>query len=100
MGLKVFPKNKRIVDEELLKSYHSKPCVVCGKIPSDPDHIGTKGAGNGDEETNIWSLCRIHHIEKHHGGLNKFVLKYPQLKDILILKGWKYDDYLGRWTRY
>jgi hypothetical protein len=70
-------KPKRIKNRKLLNSFHNKPCIVCGKVPSDPDHLRTRGAGGGDEESNIIPLCRHpHHIERHTIGLKSFVKKY------------------------
>lgn len=51
--------------------------MVCGKEgPNDVDHIRTRGAGGGDEVTNLWALCRSHHQERHWYGLKQFVEMY------------------------
>lgn len=91
----MFPKSKRKQDKELINYIKSLPCVVCGNRPVDPDHIGTKGAGHGDEEWNLWPLDRVHHIEKHAIGLSQFVIRYPHLKKILIDTGWELIN--GKW---
>jgi hypothetical protein len=45
-------------------------------------------------------LCRQCHSKRHHFGLNALTQIYPHLIDILISKGWHYENYKGRWTRY
>jgi hypothetical protein len=50
-------------------------CLVCGKIPSDPHHVRTRGAGGVDKD-NIVPLCRFHHTELHTGGRHTFARKY------------------------
>ncbi len=78
-----FPKPKRKEDKKFLATFKHKPCLVCGKTPSEPDHIKTKGSGGGDVEGGVWPLCRQHHNERHNTGIRTFVLKYPALADWL-----------------
>lgn len=80
-----FPKPKRVVDKKLLAKVKAMPCLVCGKGPSDPDHIVTRGAGGGDEAHNVWPLCRTHHTERHKIGLHTFIAKYQQARGWLKL---------------
>lgn len=54
----------------------NQPCEVCGRYPSEPDHIRTRGAGGGHERKNLQALCRKHHTERHTMGLKSFVAKY------------------------
>lgn len=89
---------KRTVDKDLLESFRLMPCVVCGRTPSDPDHISTRGAGGDDVESNLWPLCRKCHIERHHYGLTRFVYRY-NLEQILIDKGFEFHENLRRWMR-
>jgi hypothetical protein len=74
------PKKKRTVNRNLLDSYHLKPCVVCSKTPSDPHHITSRGAGGGDIEENLISLCRQHHTQIHQEGQTKFLIRYPHVR--------------------
>ena len=71
-----FPKPKRVVNKKFLATFKHKPCLVCGKLPSDPDHIQSRGAGGGDESWNVWPLTRDHHNERHRIGLTSFAAKY------------------------
>lgn len=59
----------------------SLPCRVCGDLPSEPDHIKTRGAGGGDDIDNLQPLCREHHQERHTIGIKTFMNKYPQESD-------------------
>lgn len=95
-----FIKPKRIVDIKLLEAYRNRPCDVCWKYPpNDPDHICTRGAKGNDEESNLWTLCRCCHTERHAIGLTTFVNYHLHLQHILLSKGWYYEDYLKRWIR-
>lgn len=93
-------KPHRHEDKLLLERTRKLPCVVCGSVPSDVDHIKTRGSGGDDSEANCWPLCRGHHIEKHKIGLNSFAEKYQSAREGLLKKGWFYDYYLGRWNRH
>ena len=53
-----------------------RPCEVCGDPNSEWDHLRTRGAGGSDEPSNLQSLCRLHHQERHKIGLKSFVKKY------------------------
>ncbi|GAF84320.1 unnamed protein product [marine sediment metagenome] len=84
----MFPKNKRIEDEEVLESFRRLPCVVCDCAPpSDPCHITSKGAGGGDAEENLISMCREHHQEQHGKGWIWMCEQYYNLKVVLEGKG-------------
>lgn len=71
----------RVIDLELIRRVRMMPCRVCGReptqeAPNDPDHIRTRGSGGGDNLSNLWALCRHHHIEKGQIGIKSFVEKY------------------------
>ena len=56
------------------------PCLICGRIGADPDHLETVGRG-GNRKKDMWEhftcipLCRIHHTERHN-SMKKFEEKY------------------------
>lgn len=81
-------------DIEILAKYRTRDCDSCGKArPSDPDHIGTRGAGWGDFDWNLWSLCRPCHTTRHAKGIIFLINKRPILiKHLLECKGWIIDD--------
>ena len=68
-------KQKRVVDPILLETYYKSPCIICGRCPSDPSHIKTKGSGGHDLPYNIVPKCRMHHIEWGQIGWKKFFKK-------------------------
>jgi hypothetical protein len=76
----------------------NEPCVVCGRVPTDIDHIKTRGSGGSDDYANCWSLCRDHHMEKHRIGLVTFVNRYPQAQKELLIRGWTYEYPRRKWT--
>lgn len=69
-------------------------CCICGD-EGERHHIKHRGAGGGDEETNILLLCRLHHQQWHAIGPIKFITKYTIVEEILIQKGWKIVEEFG-----
>jgi len=88
----MFPKPKRVVDRNLLDSFHTRNCIACGRRGCDPAHVLTRGAGNSDDETNVIALCRKHHTEQGQIGWRKFCHKFPSVELHLFAKGWTFDD--------
>ncbi len=66
----------RVVDRQLLDAVKKLPCIACGTMPTDPDHITTQGAGGGDVANNVWPLCRACHTIRHLKGLGFMVKNY------------------------
>lgn len=87
----MFPKPRRIIDEDLLDDVRSLPCIACEpgeqRSQTDPDHLTTRGAGGGDTDVNCWPLCRDHHRERHAKGLRHMFTKYPSCRYWLELAG-------------
>lgn len=74
VGSILLPKARRVRNREHLKFVASKPCLVCGRSPSDAHHIkfsqrSAIGMKVSDEFT--VPLCRGHHRELHHSGNEK-----------------------------
>ena len=86
----MFPKPKRIKDPGALEEVRNSPCIICGKTPSDPNHIRSVGSGGGDERWNIVPFCRVHHCEWHLRGVTEMILDYPQVMQWLIDWGWEF----------
>lgn len=66
-----FSEPKRRRDKEHLKYIRTKPCLVCGRQPSDPHHLKfaqprALGLKVSDEFT--VPLCRGHHRQLHQAG--------------------------------
>lgn len=91
------PKPKRIEDKELVRSYHTKRCVICRKYAPDPAHIKTRGSGGDDVPENILPLCRNHHSEQGQKGFKYMVTKYPLLVKQLAARGWEVKEVFGIW---
>lgn len=77
---------------ELRKSYRSKPCVVCGKLPSDPCHIKSYATTLSDNPNNLVPLCRPHHAESHSSGIWSFAKKYPAYHAYIRGLGWEFIE--------
>jgi len=88
----VITKPNRTVDTKLLREIRKLPCAVClSPPPNDASHIRSRGAGGGDDDFNVTPKCRSHHMEWHKWGWRKFVVQYPQFKNILSFMGWEMD---------
>lgn len=87
----MFQKNSRIINKDLLKSYHSKGCLICNRL-SDPCHIKSKGSGGDDIESNLMPLCREHHTKQHQIGWRRMTELYPQVYFYLKRYGWSFDE--------
>jgi Putative HNHc nuclease len=88
----MFLKQKRIVNRELLNSYHSMNCVVCGLAPCDPCHIKSKGSGGHDVMWNLMPLCRTHHTESHKIGILTFSKRYDAVMEWLKNNNWTIEN--------
>ena len=81
----------------------SKPCLICGQTPCDPDHLEARGMGGAGDEMKDYScvpLCRSHHMERHSFGIDGLQKRYSHLK----LNLWKdafrlYRDYKEKFCR-
>src|SRR5215213_4383346 len=61
------PKSSRRRDKRHLDYVSSKPCLVCGRAPSDAHHLRfaePRELGRVSDEFTV-PLCRIHHRELH-----------------------------------
>tara|TARA_R110002012_G_scaffold263932_1_gene447169 strand:- start:497 stop:838 length:342 start_codon:yes stop_codon:yes gene_type:complete len=74
--------------KEYLQYIRSHPCLICGQVPVDADHLDTRGMGGGGKrgrkgthtgtmkDFSCIPLCRIHHTERHSSTLDDFQNKY------------------------
>ena len=71
---------QKLSSKKYLDYIRNKPCLVCGSIPCDPDHLEARGMGganrSGYKDYSCVPLCRIHHTERHQAGNEKFENKY------------------------
>jgi hypothetical protein len=67
----VLQKGIRLRDKEHRKFVASKPCLVCGRVPSDPHHLRfaqPRALGRRVSDEFTVPLCRLHHRELHQKG--------------------------------
>ena len=67
----VLQKGIRLRDKEHRKFVASKPCLVCGRVPSDPHHLRfaqPRALGRRVSDEFTVPLCRLHHRELHRKG--------------------------------
>ena len=89
-------KKNRIVNLVLLKELRKKACFACKSSQVEIHHVKSKKSGGHDVESNLWPLCRLHHVEVHKIGLNRFVTKY-NLSIWLCKNGWEFSSLTSKW---
>jgi hypothetical protein len=65
------PEPRRIRDREHVRFLTKQPCLVCGRIPSDPHHVRFaqhRALGRKVSDEFTVPLCRGHHREVHRCG--------------------------------
>jgi hypothetical protein len=67
----------RFRDEQWLAYIRSLPCLIGNNCegPTEPDHVRTRAAG-GLDIGNTVPLCRRHHHQRHHMGIESFQQRY------------------------
>src|SRR5262249_26633443 len=69
--LLAFPEPRRIRDRDHVRYVIKQPCVICGRRPSDPHHLGfaqSSALGRKVSDEFTVPLCRSHHREIHRCG--------------------------------
>jgi hypothetical protein len=64
-------KTVRLRDKEHRKFILRQPCLVCGRVPSDPHHLTftqPRAMGSRVSDEFIVPVCRLHHRELHRSG--------------------------------
>ena len=62
---------RRLRDKAHLKFVASQACLICGREPSDPHHLGfaqPRALGRKVSDEYVVPLCRTHHREVHRSG--------------------------------
>jgi len=64
-------KTVRLRDKDHRKFVLRQPCLVCGRVPSDPHHLTftqPRALGRRVSDEFIVPVCRVHHSELHRSG--------------------------------
>jgi hypothetical protein len=70
-ALLAFPEQRRIRDRDHVRYVMNRPCLLCGRRPSDPHHLRfAQGRALGRKVSDEFTvpLCRTHHREIHRCG--------------------------------
>ena len=62
---------RRVRDREHVRYVAKQPCLICGRIPSDPHHLRfaqSRALGRKVSDEFVAPLCRGHHREVHRHG--------------------------------
>ncbi len=65
------PEPRRVRDRSHVKSVAQRPCLICGRLPSDAHHLRfaqSQALGRKVSDEFTVPLCRGHHREVHHCG--------------------------------
>ena len=65
------PEPRRVRDRDHVRSVSQKPCLICGRRPSDPHHlrfVQSRAMGRKVSDEFTVPLCRGHHREVHRSG--------------------------------
>jgi hypothetical protein len=66
-----FPEPRRIRDRDHIRHVMKKPCLICGRRPSDPHHLRfaqSRAFSRKVSDEFTVPLCRTHHREVHRCG--------------------------------
>jgi ERF superfamily len=69
--IRALGKTVRLRDKEHRRFVLRQPCLVCGRVPSDPHHLTftqPRGLGYRVSDEFTVPVCRIHHRELHRSG--------------------------------
>jgi hypothetical protein len=61
----------RLRDKDHKKFVLRQPCLVCGRVPSDPHHLTftqPRALGRRVSDEFLVPVCRVHHRELHRSG--------------------------------
>jgi hypothetical protein len=64
-------KTVRLRDKDHRKFVMRRPCLVCGRVPSDPHHLRftqPRALGRTVSDEFLVPICRLHHRELHRSG--------------------------------
>jgi len=69
--VQVLGKTARLRDKDHRKFVVRQPCLVCGRVPSDPHHLTftqPRALGGRVSDEFTVPVCRVHHRELHRSG--------------------------------
>jgi ERF superfamily len=70
-SVRALGKTVRLRDKDHRKFVLRQPCLVCGRVPSDPHHLTftqPRALGRRVSDEFIVPVCRVHHSELHRSG--------------------------------
>ena len=70
-AVRALGKTVRLRDKDHRKFVLRQPCLVCGRVPSDPHHLTftqPRALGRRVSDEFIVPVCRVHHRELHRSG--------------------------------
>jgi hypothetical protein len=70
-AVRALGKTVRLRDKDHRKFVLRQPCLVCGRVPSDPHHLSftqPRALGRRVSDEFMVPVCRVHHRELHRSG--------------------------------
>jgi hypothetical protein len=80
---------RRYADKEHLRFVVQQPCLVCGRMPSDPHHLRfmqPRALGWKVSDEFVAPLCRTHHREVHRVGDERAWWKQAGINPIKVAR--------------
>jgi hypothetical protein len=90
---------RRYRNKEHLRFVMRQPCLLCGRKPSDPHHLGfmqPRALGRKTSDEFVVPLCRTHHREAHRTGDERAWWKAAGIDPIKIARKLWVDTRLSR----
>jgi hypothetical protein len=85
---------------DAMREIRKMKCLACGQRPVDACHVRSQGAGGPDEDWNLIPLTRECHQAQHALGWERFLNRYPKVREALIAKGWELEIVHGRFKMF
>jgi hypothetical protein len=87
------PAPRRYRNKEHLRYVAQRPCLLCGRKPSDPHHLRfmqPRALGRKASDEFVVPLCRVHHREVHRAGNERAWWKQTSIDPLKVArKLWK-----------
>jgi hypothetical protein len=90
---------RRFRNKEHLRFVAQQPCLLCGRKPSDPHHLGftqPRALGRKTSDEFVVPLCRTHHREAHRSSDERAWWKAAGINPIRIARKLWVDTRLSR----
>jgi hypothetical protein len=100
-SIRVISTPRRFRNKEHLRFVAQQPCLLCGRKPSDPHHLGftqPRALARKTSDEFVVPLCRTHHREAHRSSDERAWWKAAGIDPVKIARKLWVDTRLSRPT--